>query len=49
MARDYAKDRFKEHVARFETIADMIESGNIDDNVKEILKSEALNLANQYK
>ena len=36
-ARDYAKDRFKEHVARFETIADMIESGHIDDNkLKEI-------------
>ena len=30
-ARDYARDRFKEHVERFETIANMIESGNIDN------------------
>ena len=30
-AKDYATDRFREHVERFETIADMIESGNIDD------------------
>ena len=30
-AKDYATDRFREHVDRFELIADMIESGNIDD------------------
>jgi 1,4-alpha-glucan branching enzyme len=30
-ARDYARDRFKEHVERFETIANMIDSGNIDN------------------
>ena len=36
-ARDYARDRFNEHVKRFETIADMLESGNIDDSkLKEI-------------
>ncbi|MBR1907442.1 DUF1957 domain-containing protein [bacterium] len=36
-AKDYATDRFREHVARFETIADMIDSGNIDeDKLREI-------------
>ena len=30
-AKDYATDRFREHVARFETIADMIDSGCIDE------------------
>ena len=36
-AKDYATDRFREHVYRFEFIADMIESGSIDDGkVKEI-------------
>lgn len=36
-AKDYATDRFREHVDRFEKIADMIESGNIDENaLKEI-------------
>jgi len=30
-AKDYATDRFREHVERFETIADMIESGSIDE------------------
>ena len=30
-AKDYATDRFREHVDRFETIADMIDSGNIDE------------------
>ncbi len=30
-AKDYATDRFREHVDRFEKIADMIESGNIDE------------------
>lgn len=30
-ARDYARDRFKEHVERFEKIADMIDNGNIDE------------------
>ena len=30
-AKDYATERFREHVARFEMIADMIESGNIDE------------------
>ena len=30
-AKDYATDRFREHVERFECIADMIESGNIDE------------------
>ena len=32
-AKDYATDRFREHVDRFEKICDMIESGNIDDGV----------------
>ena len=32
MAKDYATDRFREHVARFEEIADMIESGNINES-----------------
>ena len=36
-AKDYATDRFREHVDRFSFIADMIESGNIDDaKLKEI-------------
>ena len=36
-AKDYATDRFREHVDRFEFIADMIESGSIDDGkLKEI-------------
>ena len=36
-AKDYATDRFREHVDRFEFIADMIDSGNIDDSkLKEI-------------
>ncbi len=36
-AKDYATDRFREHVDRFEFIADMIDSGNIDDaKLKEI-------------
>lgn len=30
-AKDYATDRFREHVERFESIADMIENKNIDD------------------
>ena len=30
-AKDYATDRFREHVERFEKIADMIESGSIDE------------------
>ena len=30
-AKDYATDRFREHVDRFELIADMIEAGNIDE------------------
>ena len=30
-AKDYATDRFNEHVDRFSLIADMIESGNIDE------------------
>ena len=36
-AKDYATDRFREHVDRFDFIANMIESGNIDDlKLKEI-------------
>jgi len=36
-AKDYATDRFREHVARFETIADMIDANNIDeDKLREI-------------
>lgn len=31
-AKDYATDRFREHVSRFEEIADMIESGNINED-----------------
>ncbi len=30
-AKDYATDRFREHVERFEQIAEMIENNNIDD------------------
>ncbi len=30
-AKDYATDRFREHVARFERIADMIESGCVNE------------------
>ncbi len=36
-AKDYATDRFREHVDRFDFIANMIDSGNIDDaKLKEI-------------
>ena len=35
-AKDYATDRFREHVERFEKMADMIENNSIDD---EYLKS----------
>jgi 1,4-alpha-glucan branching enzyme len=38
-ARDYARDRFKEHVERFETIAVMIESGSIDDEKLKAIES----------
>lgn len=38
-AKDYATDRFREHVERFETIADMIESGNIDENALSEIES----------
>ena len=31
-AKDYATDRFREHVERFEKIADMIENNSISDN-----------------
>ena len=31
-AKDYATDRFREHVDRFEKIADMIDSNNIDES-----------------
>ena len=30
-AKDYATDRFREHVERFEKIADMIENNSIDE------------------
>jgi 1,4-alpha-glucan branching enzyme len=39
-AKDYATDRFREHVDRFEFIADMIESGNIND--AELQKIESI-------
>ena len=39
-AKDYATERFQEHVKRFEQIADMIESGNIND--EELKKIEAI-------
>lgn len=39
-AKDYATERFEEHVARFEKIADMIESGNIND--EELKKIESI-------
>ena len=32
-AKDYATDRFKEHVERFETIADMIDENSINETV----------------
>ena len=36
-AKDYATERFQEHVARFEKIADMIENHNINEaELKEI-------------
>lgn len=38
-AKDYATDRFREHVERFEKIADMIESGNIDDHALQEIES----------
>ena len=38
-AKVYATDRFKEHVERFEKIADMIESGNIDDHALQEIES----------
>ena len=39
-AKDYATDRFNEHVERFGIIADMIESGNIND--EELKKIESI-------
>ena len=39
-AKDYATERFEEHVARFEKIADMIEAGNI--NEEELVKIESI-------
>jgi len=39
-AKDYATERFEEHVARFEKIADMIETGNI--NEAELIKIESI-------
>ena len=39
-AKDYATERFEEHVERFEKIADMIESGNI--NEAELVKIESI-------
>ncbi len=39
-AKDYATERFEEHVARFEKIADMIEENRIDD--AELQKIEAI-------
>ena len=39
-AKDYATERFQEHVERFEKIADMIESGNI--NEAELVKIESI-------
>ena len=38
-AKDYATDRFREHVDRFETIADMIESENIDEGILSEIES----------
>lgn len=38
-ARDYAADRFREHVERFETIADMIEAGSINEAVLQEIES----------
>ena len=39
-AKDYATDRFREHVARFERIADMIENNSIND--EELKKIESI-------
>ena len=39
-AKDYATERFEEHVQRFEKIADMIEEGNI--NEAELVKIESV-------
>ncbi|MBQ8476178.1 DUF1957 domain-containing protein, partial [bacterium] len=39
-AKDYATDRFREHVARFEKIADMIENNSIDE--EELRKIESI-------
>lgn len=38
-AKDYATDRFREHVDRFEKICDMIEGGNIDESVLREIES----------
>jgi len=38
-AKDYATDRFREHVERFETIADMIDANSIDTSVLEEIES----------
>lgn len=38
-AKDYATDRFREHVDRFEKIADMIENNNINDDVLREIES----------
>ena len=39
-AKDYATERFEEHVQRFEKIADMIDAGNI--NEEELVKIESI-------
>lgn len=38
-AKDYATERFQEHVARFEKIAEMIECGNIDEGALQEIES----------
>ena len=38
-AKDYATDRFREHVDRFEKICDMIESGNINNEELQEIES----------
>ena len=38
-AKDYATDRFREHVDRFEKIADMIENNNINDAILSEIES----------
>jgi 1,4-alpha-glucan branching enzyme len=47
-AKDYATDRFREHVDRFEFIADMIENGNTKGK-RLILTKDTVENPNNYR